>query len=190
MFDEPTAGMGVGEVPIILELIQAIKDQGTANDEEAHVRLWILLALSEMPKGGDIPVWAANRNLDNWSKKAFTRAAAGAGVIETATRPIPKSLHAVEAPIGVLAGDDAPLRHHGLKFSFQRGDLVPIADRDLAAGELIVMDLLGQVATRSSYDGSRWSSNLSGLGNAVYVYIFQGRNGHRREGKIHAHPWK
>ncbi|MEO5693859.1 MAG: ABC transporter ATP-binding protein [Usitatibacter sp.] len=28
MFDEPTAGMGVGEVPIILELIQAIRDQG------------------------------------------------------------------------------------------------------------------------------------------------------------------
>jgi branched-chain amino acid transport system ATP-binding protein len=28
MFDEPTAGMSMDEVPIILELIQHIKDQG------------------------------------------------------------------------------------------------------------------------------------------------------------------
>jgi branched-chain amino acid transport system ATP-binding protein len=28
MFDEPTAGMGMDEVPVILDLIQHIKDQG------------------------------------------------------------------------------------------------------------------------------------------------------------------
>lgn len=174
----------VKAMPRTAASVAAIKEQGTLNDDDAHVRLWVLIALSQMPEGNPVPMWATYRNLDAWSKDAYT--AAGARVTEAATKPAVKPLHPVEPPVALVPGTKVPLRHAGIRFAnLGGGAFEPLADGELTAGELTVTDTRGRVVGKAAFDGRRWSSpRLEGLAGSVHLYVFRGQDGQRREGKL------
>jgi putative membrane-bound dehydrogenase-like protein len=163
----------------------ALRDQGTVNAEDPQVRLWAMIALSEMPKTGDITIFTAFHNLDAWSKQAFDKANAGAGIADAATMPAVKPLHAVEAPV-VSARQHRSIPVKGdIRFGrIRNGEWLPFPDGGLSAGALTVFDIRGQAVARTGFDGSAWSAPVRGLNKPMYLFVFEGRDGSRIQGKI------
>ncbi len=167
-------------MPRTVASAEAIRDQGLLGDANAHVRLWAMIALSEMPKATGITVSAANHNLDNWSKIAYDKAAAGSGIAEGAVTE--KPLHGITVAVGHQ--EAAPLKRDIRFGRIQGGQWLPFPDGGLNAGTLSVYDLHGRVAAHAAFDGSVWSGPITGLNQSMYLFAFHGKDGSVLRGKI------
>ena len=186
----PAVRMNVAKaMPRTAASAMAIRDQGTVNATEAHVRLWAMIALAQMPKTDGIAILNTYHNLDTWSKQAFDKANAGAGIAEVTTKPATPALHAVEAP-SFLAKELKP-GHSQSDLRFRligNGEWEPIANANLGAGTMTVFDLRGKSVATSNYDGRNWSGHVTGLSQPLYTFRFQARDGDRMEGRIVGNP--
>jgi uncharacterized protein len=163
----------------------AIRDQGTVNATEPHVRLWAMIALSEMPKTDGIQIFTTFHNLDNWSKQAFTKAVAGSGIADADVKPAAPELHAVEvAVVGIREQNSIPAQSD-IKFGFlTNGELHIHANAQLGAGQLTVFDMQGKALAHSNFNGQKWSAPITGMNNPLYMFLYQGQNGRQMVGKI------
>lgn len=184
----PAVRMNVAKaMPPTTASAMAIKTQGRVNDEDPYVRLWTLLALSQMPKTDGIGIFGDFHNLDKWSQQAFTKAAAGAGVTEVATKPAIPPLDAViSAGIGMGSSHAIP---RGPRFQLNRlGKVEAQTDWSLPAGELTLFDLEGKVMHRLTYDGKKWSTGLGNLVARLYPYVYRSWNGQAYQGTLMPRP--
>jgi putative membrane-bound dehydrogenase-like protein len=164
----PAAGarMNVAKaMPLTAASSAAIKAQGTVNDPDAHVRIQALLALANNGnKAAGAQMWVDYRNLDEYSKTAFTKA----GIDESPTLVVPKPLDPV---VGIPAPvPAAPTR--GLRFAIGAdGAWFPLPDGRLDAGSLRYLDARGRTLGSRSWDGSRWSPAPAGIrGARLYAF--------------------
>ncbi|HAP00189.1 MAG TPA: hypothetical protein DCQ83_09120 [Fibrobacteres bacterium] len=178
---------------------QAIVDQCAVNDTHAHVRVQMLDALAAMPApSAPAQMVATYHNTDTYSTGAFTSAGASKVVeITGTTRPTScASYTALSAPdaakpnvpsVGVRSTGSLEARNH-LRFSLtHNGFELQTQHGQLPSGELVVYDLRGSVAFRSTYNSATgtWSQKTaSGLNMSVYFYSFRGVNGDKFDGRI------
>ncbi|MDB5106562.1 MAG: putative rane-bound dehydrogenase [Fibrobacteres bacterium] len=182
----PAVRMNVAKaMPKTAASAAAIRDQGTVNAEEPQVRLWAMLALADMPKTAGINIYTAYHNLDSWSKLAFDKANAGAGIADAAIVPAVPPLHAVEAPaVSAREQRSIPLKSDIRFGKIRNGEWLPFPDGGLAAGVLTVYDSQGKAVAKSAFDGAAWSAPVRGLNRPVYLFVFQERDGGRIQGKV------
>lgn len=161
----------------------AIRDQGLLHDNNPHVRLWAMIALADLPKTTGITIWSTFHNLDAWSKTAFDKGNAGAGITDAGTKINPSALHAIENyPTGLLKA--APSRATVRFGRIRNGEWRPFPEGGLSAGNLKVLDLSGRIVAQAAYDGHAWSGAIRGLTQSTYLFAFQGRDGSMVQGKI------
>jgi hypothetical protein len=138
-----------------------------------------------MPVTAGITIFTAYHNLDAWSKLAFTRADSGAGITDAAVLPATPALHAVEPP---EVSTSRPMLHSiktALKFEFRKQGVWEVySDSKLGAGKLTVYDLKGKSVATSIFDGRKWSGQLTGLIQTLYVYLFTDVKGDSQQGRI------
>jgi hypothetical protein len=162
----------------------AIRDQKLLADNNPHVRLWAMMALADMPKTDGLAIYAAYHNLDAYSKTAFDKAAAGAGLAESATKPDTLVQHAVQPAVAVRGAGALPTRAH-LRFGRIRGgEWQPFPEGGIGAGALTVYDLQGKAVAAAGFDGRAWSNPVRGLTQSTYLFAFRGRDGSVLQGKI------
>jgi uncharacterized protein len=184
----PAVRMNVAKaMPLTTASVAAIKVQGRVNDEDPFVRLWTLLALSQMPKIDGITLFTDFHNLDKWSQQAFAKAMSGAGIEDIANKPVIPPLDGFTASI---------LASHGLKPltlgpRFQligQGNLQVKSDWSLPSGTLTLLNVSGKVIERVYYDGKTGTASLGNLGAAVYFYRYRGTTGLDFHGTLVHHP--
>jgi uncharacterized protein len=174
----------------------AIRDQGRVNDPHGHVRLQAFIALSEISNdslaGGAafksaIMIFAPYRTVDVSSGSHASTMATAAGITDTADLPAIPPLDAVVAIRSVQDWKLGTQARNDLRF-----DLVPngfnlLPNGRLASGELVVSDLRGKVAFRSTYNAptGTWSQKSArNLGHSVYFYSFRENGGTSFNGRI------
>ena len=156
-------------------------------------------ALAAMPApSAPAQMVATYHNTDTYSTGAFTSAGASKVVeITGTTRPTScASYTALSAPdaakpnvpsVGVRSTGSLEARNH-LRFSLtHNGFELQTQHGQLPSGELVVYDLRGSVAFRSTYNSATgtWSQKTaSGLNMSVYFYSFRGVNGDKFDGRI------
>jgi putative membrane-bound dehydrogenase-like protein len=168
-------------MPLTAASAQAIKDQGRVNDPDAHVRMQALLALAaNSNKVSGVAMFANYRNLDDYSKSAFTKA----GVAESATLP---SIPALQSVVAIEDASkrafEAPIR--GLRFGLGAdGFWEPLADGRLEAGILSLYDLRGKLVGNARFDGKEWSAVPRGAGSMAAFYAYRGESGRLVQGRL------
>jgi putative membrane-bound dehydrogenase-like protein len=161
--------------------VLSIKTQGRVNDSDAHVRLWTLLALAQMPQLAGIEMWDTYRTTDSYSTSSFTRANNnGSGITAVAEMPVVPPL---EPPSAVTPRPYAALGA-GPRFIMTPSGWQPRADKGLVPGTLSIYDVRGSLVGRVAFDGLNWSSGLNIGHEPVYVFTYQGRTGARYQGKL------
>ncbi len=165
--------------------VRAILEQGRVNDDDPHVRLAALIALSEMPKLDGIRMWATYHNLDKWSQQAFGKAQAGSGISESADKPLVPSLL---QPVWIAAGTRAP---PAPRLRFQRtamGRLRIRPDASLPPGMLTVYDAHGRLIASSRIAGFGSAETLPEMPVGIYNYRFAGPTGITYSGRVMPAP--
>jgi hypothetical protein len=184
-------------MPSTAASFEAIRDQCAANDDHPHVRLQALDNLNRMPVSGALPtISGAAVRLDTYSTGAFNSANVGTVHIDSTSTAIgrPSSCPAYFAPVGInqAPGSNVPYRFsQDVRFKARTNGFDLIANADLPSGDLVVFDLRGQVAFRSSWNKTTqtWSSaQARNLGHPVYFYSFRGNAGESFKGRMALNP--
>jgi len=161
----------------------AIKDHGRVNDPDAQVRLQALLALGQMPKTDGITMFATFHTLDDYSKEGFTRAAAGAGITESATMPTIPALEAPSALERPIARAQVP--RQGLAFHrLAQGSMELPPAWGMVPGRIQIFDMQGHLLATSDWNGTSWSRSHLAIPGSMFTYRFQGADGYRDAGRM------
>ncbi|MEO7425606.1 MAG: hypothetical protein ABI036_10495 [Fibrobacteria bacterium] len=178
-------------MPRTMATSQAISDQCSVNDDQGHVRYQALLALAASPNApNEKAIWTTFQNVDatvntsNGAAKPAAAAVTAAGITTAADRPCKPLV----GPVNIATpGNNSIQPRDDIRFNATVNGFNLMAKRQLESGELVVYDLRGQVAFRSTYNNSsaQWSApSASGLKSAVYFYNYRKNNGEAFNGKI------
>ena len=184
LLKHPAAGVrrnALRVMPRTVATAQAISDICSVNDDNAHVRLQALLALSGISgkPAGLTAIWNTYRDVDGIATDAF----ASSGITAAGTKPCAPVLDAITTK----AAQPQAQPRDDLRFSLRRGGFALVPNGRLANGELVVFDMRGRTAFRSRYDAAaaQWSEGAaSGLKEPVYGYRFSGSDGSLLQGRI------
>jgi putative membrane-bound dehydrogenase-like protein len=169
---------------------QAISDQCAADDPHAHVRLQAYVALAESPAATSGAVQGHYRATDTYSSSAFDAAGASKLAAATPANTRPTSCPDIQSTVALSHGSDLKNTQmaNPMRFTMTRnGFELDHPYGKLSSGDLVVYDITGKAAFRSSYNSATeaWSTTTAkGLNMSVYFYSFHGTNGDKFEGRL------
>jgi putative membrane-bound dehydrogenase-like protein len=150
------------------------------NDDHAQVRLQAMVAIDEGATATHHAMWTS------FDIGHVTSARTAAGIATSATRectPVTGNLPA-RAPVSIGSARAGELQNH-LRYSLSGNGIELGVNLQLPSGELVVYDLRGQVAFRSTFDNGQWSqSSVQGLKMPVYFYTYRTHAGAAFRGQI------
>lgn len=150
------------------------------NDEHSHVRLQAMVTIDEGATASHHPMWS------NFDVGHVTSARTAAGIGTNATRPCTPTLgNLPTVSVGsVSPGRAGDLPNH-LSYSLNGNGIELGVNMQLPPGELVVYDLRGQVAFRSTFKDGKWSqASVKDLKMPVYFYTYRSNGGGTIKGNI------
>ena len=148
------------------------------NDENPQVRLQAMVAIAE----------GATVTQAMWSSfdiGQVTSARTAASISTAATRPCTPTTGSLPArTVSLAPGRAGELSNH-LRYSLIGNGIELNVNLQLPSGELVVYDVRGQVAFRSSFSNGHWSqTSVQGLNMPVYFYSYRTQGGATFRGQI------
>lgn len=150
------------------------------NDEHSQVRLQAMVAIQEGATATHHPMWTSF-DIGN-----VTSARTAAGIETGATRACTPATAALPArpTVSIAAGRAGDLPNQ-LRYSLNGNGIELGVNMQLPAGELVVYDLRGQVAFRSTFKDGKWShASVQDLKLPVYFYTYRSHSGGILKGQI------
>jgi len=149
------------------------------NDENAQVRIQAMVAIDE----GATSTQAMWTSFDIGK---VTSARTAAGISTSGTRPCTPTTGALPArvTVSIAAGRAGDLPNQ-LRYNLIGTGLELNVNLQLPSGELVVYDLRGQVAFRSTFENGHWSqTSVQNLKMPVYFYTYHSKDGGTLKGQI------
>jgi putative membrane-bound dehydrogenase-like protein len=149
------------------------------NDEHSHVRLQAMVAIQEGATASHHPMWSS------FDIGHVTAARTAASISTSGTRACtPTTGNLTARVVSVASGRAGDLPNH-LRYSLNGNGIELGVNLQLPSGELVVYDLRGQVAFRSTFKDGKWSqSSVQDLKLPVYFYTYRSVDGGTIKGQI------
>jgi uncharacterized protein len=149
------------------------------NDDNAQVRIQAMVAIQEGATATHHPM-ATSLDVGQ-----VTSARTAASITTDATRPCTPTL-TLPARVSVSVGSSrtTEMSNH-LRYSLNGNGIELHVNLQLPVGELVVYDLRGQEAFRSSFKDGQWSQpSVQNLKMPVYFYTYRSKDGGTLQGQI------
>ena len=149
------------------------------NDDHSQVRLQAMVTIQQGATATHHPMWTT------FDIGHVTAARTAASVATNATRactPVTGALPARTVSIATSRAGDLP---NQLRYSLNGNGIELGVNMQLPSGELVVYDLRGQVAFRSTFKDGKWSqASVKDLKLPVYFYTYRSKAGGTLKGQI------
>jgi hypothetical protein len=149
------------------------------NDDHSQVRLQAMVAIQEGATAAHHPM-ATSLDIGN-----VTSARTAASITTNATRPCTPTLTLparISTSIGAKGANE--MTNH-LRYNLSGNGIELQVNLQLPVGELVVYDLRGQEAFRSTFKEGKWSrASVQNMKMPVYFYTYRSKDGGTLQGQI------